>query len=162
MKMKLILTVLMSLALTNVCFAEKKAMSNDKVREMMIDASKRSFVCPPDDETNAEGTTEGSAEKSSSSTRIQKFETPSGETIINKSEIKAQNPTNNSATAMVNNRCTCLCPEDSDIQGKCGDRSLYIRIKNDTQRPKCYPKDIQDWEVSDYREKFDIPAVDIP
>lgn len=54
--------------------------------------------------------------------------------------------------------CTCPCPYSKDLKGKeCGTESMYFRYPD--QFP-CYPTDIKDWQITEYRQQYDIPEPD--
>ncbi|MCS5712531.1 hypothetical protein [Candidatus Berkiella aquae] len=55
--------------------------------------------------------------------------------------------------------CTCPCPYSKDIKGKeCGNSSVYFQYPDgDPNKIPCYPEDIQDWQITDYRQQYDIP-----
>ncbi|MGE3319071.1 MAG: hypothetical protein AB7I18_07220 [Candidatus Berkiella sp.] len=55
--------------------------------------------------------------------------------------------------------CTCPCPYSKDLKGKeCGDASVYFRYPDgDPNKIPCYPVDIQDWQITEYRQYYDIP-----
>ena len=55
-------------------------------------------------------------------------------------------------------RCECPCPYSRNNQSEpCGESSAYFSYPED-QRPRCYPEDIQTWEVSDFRNLHEIPT----
>lgn len=54
-------------------------------------------------------------------------------------------------------RCQCPCPYTRNSQGGiCGESSAYFSYPED-QKPKCYPEDVQPWEVTDFRNFHAIP-----
>lgn len=62
--------------------------------------------------------------------------------------------------------CTCPCPYSKDIKGKeCGDSSVYFQYPDgDPNKIPCYPSDIKDWQITEYREQFDVqdPKQELP
>lgn len=55
-------------------------------------------------------------------------------------------------------RCQCPCPYSRTSQGDlCGESSAYFSYPEE-HRPKCYPEDIQAWEVTDFRNLHEIPT----
>lgn len=55
-------------------------------------------------------------------------------------------------------RCQCPCPYSRNSQGdSCGTNSAYFNYPEE-HRPKCYPEDIQAWEVDDFRSLHEIPT----
>jgi len=58
--------------------------------------------------------------------------------------------------------CTCPCPFSRDLKGKeCGDASVYFQYPDgDANKIPCYPSDIKDWQITEYRQQFDIPEPD--
>lgn len=57
-------------------------------------------------------------------------------------------------------KCTCPCPYSKDIYGKeCGNSSVYFQYADgDPNKIPCYPQDIQDWQITDYRNQYNIPV----
>lgn len=52
-------------------------------------------------------------------------------------------------------QCVCPCPFSRDLQGKsCGSNSAYVRTNGANI---CYPDDIPDWVIDEYRIQHDIP-----
>lgn len=53
-------------------------------------------------------------------------------------------------------KCLCPCPESRNYNGEpCGENSAYFLYPNEF-KPKCYPEDIQKWEVDDFRSAYEI------
>lgn len=57
-------------------------------------------------------------------------------------------------------KCTCPCPYSKDIYGRdCGNNSVYFQYPDgDPNKIPCYPQDIQDWQITDYRNQYNIPV----
>jgi hypothetical protein len=53
----------------------------------------------------------------------------------------------------------CRCPFDTlkENNRECGDNSAYFQ-KPAEEKPKCYPEDVQQYEVNDYRSQYGIPV----
>lgn len=55
-------------------------------------------------------------------------------------------------------RCECPCPYSRNSQGgTCGMDSAYFNYPDEV-KPKCYPEDIQAWEITDFRNIHEIPT----
>ena len=53
----------------------------------------------------------------------------------------------------------CACPESKDSKNvRCGENSSYFK-NNANGDIKCYPADITDDEVNDYRDKYNVPQL---
>ena len=53
----------------------------------------------------------------------------------------------------------CACPENKDPKGnRCGDSSAYFR-NNPDNLIKCYPADVTETDIEQYREEFNIPVL---
>lgn len=53
----------------------------------------------------------------------------------------------------------CACPENKDSKGnRCGDSSAYFKSNSDNS-VKCYPADVTEDEVQDYRDQYNIPVL---
>lgn len=55
-------------------------------------------------------------------------------------------------------KCQCPCPYS--LNGKnqeCGASSAYFQYP-EQYKPKCYPEDVNDWEVNDFRNNREISA----
>jgi hypothetical protein len=54
-------------------------------------------------------------------------------------------------------RCQCPCPYSRNSRNEeCGVESAYFQYPGE-KKPKCYPEDVQDWEVDDFRNLHEIP-----
>lgn len=52
---------------------------------------------------------------------------------------------------------SCPCPYSRDSNGNdCGQNSAYFKAL-DEEKPKCYPEDLRNYEVNDFRSEHDIP-----
>jgi hypothetical protein len=58
--------------------------------------------------------------------------------------------------------CTCPCPYSRDLKGKeCGDASVYFQYPDgDRNKIPCYASDIQDWQITEYRQHYGIASPD--
>ncbi len=56
--------------------------------------------------------------------------------------------------------CTCPCPYSKDLKGKeCGDASVYFQYPDGSpNKIPCYLSDIQDWQITEYRQHYGIAS----
>ncbi|HRE32197.1 MAG TPA: hypothetical protein PLD88_09520 [Candidatus Berkiella sp.] len=163
-----------------------RALSNDEIRQEIIKGAIKDYengACPTEyvmrhesSVSRSESTTQSAQSSSSSSS---KSESKAGDAIgfwggysstwtiagavgqssqsQGGSRTESKNTTENPAI------CTCPCPYSKDIKGKeCGNSSVYFQYQDgDPNKIPCYPEDIQDWQITDYRQQYDIPTKDI-
>lgn len=135
-----------------------KTFSDDEIREFIIKGDITEFnrgICyqkfPIDPETPPPQ--EGSRNKTESRSATRG---PFGDPQYNmQSTRQIQKPLTPAHTGPIY-KCICPCPYSADSRGQtCGTNSAYFQYP-DKQKPKCYREDVQDWEVNDYRSKYEI------
>ena len=140
---------------------EGKPLSDNEIRQLIIKGSLSDFengMCYQKIEVNKEtpkpsapdsGTTTNTIHRSFNSGT---FWPSYGLDITNSTQERI--PPEDIAPTL---KCPCPCPySTNDKNQECGQSSAYYQYPIQ-HRPKCYPEDIKDWEVNDFRSSHEIP-----
>lgn len=135
-----------------------KAMSNDEIRDIMIQGDNNDFEkghCYK--KTLVTPATVMAPSTPSVTTQSKKFSYNARQGFSFDMQTQDQQKTAPIKSEPVY-QCQCPCPYSQNNKNEpCGESSAYF-LYPEEYRPKCYREDIQEWEVTDFRSEHEIPS----